>query len=775
MPLPPDPVARKPPTRQGGTAGVTTCVIAAYFAIAIAITWPLALNLNRVPADLGDPLMSIWLLWWNATVLPLSHTWWNGLAFFPAADTITLSDHRLGLGLITTPVLWAGASPVAAYNVAFVASFFLSALSAYFLCAAVSGSRLAGFVGGLIFGFNPYRAAHLEHLELLSSYWLPVMLLALHKWLETRRWTWLAGFSIAALLQALTSGYYFVFAMVLVGLWILWFAVRRGQIASLAALAVAIVAPLIAFAPVLYHYHEAHQRMGLRRGITEIERHSADLIGLLTPADRLFLWNVPASWQRPEGAILPGLLAVVIVVCAYLLHTRGRARDHGSLLRTARAIVSVLAAVAGCAALVPSFMGPVDFSIGPIDISISDSLKPLTLAIVFLTLLAVTSSRIQHLVRERSRLGFYVLATVAMWVVAFGPTIRFFGEPVFYKAPYAWLMVLPGFSDAFRAPARFAMLAALTLAVAAAIGFAQLLAHSRPAWRAVAAACFACGVLLESWIVPLRMLDAPPLLEIPQGVPAGAAIMEWPPGVYEDAAAMYRSMFHHRPTVNGLSGYSPPHYGVLTAALADGYVGALTPLAASRDIAVFVAKSDPETPTDVAALTSVAGAERIADTSTHAVLLVRQHAGHVPSGMPPEVTRTFSLESDVNANALHFMTDGDYRTAWGLAAAQDGHEQFVVDLGAPATIGGVVLASGDRITLFARELAIDVSPDKITWTEKWRGRFAAPSVAAALARPATIDVSLSFEPTATRYIRIRQLGRSREPWAVAEFAVIPAR
>ncbi len=747
---------------------------AIYLAITIAMTWPLVLELDRVPADLADPLMSVWLLWWNATVLPLTETWWTGLAFFPATDTLALSDHRLGLGLIATPALLAGASPVAAYNLVFIASFFLSAATAYLLCVSVTGSRLAAFVGGLIFGFNPYRAGHLEHLELLAVYWLPVMLLALHTWLKTGRRRWLVAFSVAALFQALTSGYYFIFSMVLIGLWGLWVAWGHRSLSSLAALAAALVAPLIAIAPILYRYREAHQRMGLRRGITEIESLSADVSGLLTAPERLLLWTSPPAWQRPEGAIMPGALAVAIVVIACIVQLRGRTSADGPLLRRGRAIVSVLAAIAGFAALVPSFMGPVDFSIGPLDISISDSFKPLTLAIVLLTVLVATSSRIRFWVRERSWLGFYVLATLAMWVLSFGPTIRFFGEPIFYKAPYSWLMLLPGFSEAFRAPSRFALLAVLALAVAAALAFQQLLGRARPVHRALAAVVLAVGVMIESWIVPLRLLEAPPPLEMPQAVPLEAAIMEWPPGVYEDAAAMYRSIVHRRMTVNGLSGYQPPHYGALTAALADGYVDAVVPLAASRDIAVFFAKSDPETPSDVVAFATHTGARPIAETATHLVYWLERRAAEPPPGMPPDALRNFALESALNHKDLGFMLDGDYNTAWGLSAGQEGHEGFIVDLGAPTGIGGVVLAAGDRMTLFARELAIDVSDDKTNWTGAWRGALAATYVATAIRRPAHIDVSIPFEARA-RYVRLRQTGRSSQPWAVAEFAIIPAR
>ena len=140
------------------------CALAAYVALTVAITWPLALRLgDAVPKDLGDPLFSIWAIWWNAQVLPFSDAWWDAPIFYPAGNAMALADHRVGLGVITTPLIWAGASPLVAYNVAFLASFFLSAAAGYALSLAVTGHRPAAFVGGLVFGFHPFRAAHLEH------------------------------------------------------------------------------------------------------------------------------------------------------------------------------------------------------------------------------------------------------------------------------------------------------------------------------------------------------------------------------------------------------------------------------------------------------------------------------------------------------------------------------------------------------------------------------------------------------------------------------------
>ncbi len=145
-----------------------------YAVLTVAVTWPIAIHpASLVPHDLGDPLLSTWVLWWNAQVLPFSETWWNGPFFFPASSTLTFSDHRVGLGIISTPAILLGASPLAAHNAVFLLTFFLSAAAAYALGFSLTRSREAAFIAGLVFGFNPYRADHLSHLELLASYWLP--------------------------------------------------------------------------------------------------------------------------------------------------------------------------------------------------------------------------------------------------------------------------------------------------------------------------------------------------------------------------------------------------------------------------------------------------------------------------------------------------------------------------------------------------------------------------------------------------------------------------
>ena len=55
--------------------------------------------------------------------------------------------------------------------------------------------------------------------------------------------------------------------------------------------------------------------------------------------------------------------------------------------------------------------------------------------------------------RRRSALAFYSLAAVAMWLLCLGPAPTFMGKPLLYKAPYAWLMLMPGV-EGVRVPAQ---------------------------------------------------------------------------------------------------------------------------------------------------------------------------------------------------------------------------------------------------------------------------------------------------------------------------------
>ena len=201
--------------------------------------------------------------------------------------------------------------------------------------------------------------------------------------------------------------------------------------------------------------------------------------------------------------------------------------------------------------------------------------------------LALAAGVARRAYQRRSILAFYVLAAGVMWLLSLGPAPTLRGTAFWVKAPYSWLMVLPGFSS-LRVPARFAGLMILCLSMAAGLTFARLvpLVHKR---RLVLVGVIGIGILADTWIRPLPTFAAPRPLDLLETAPPAAAVLELPLGdEVADSEAVFRSIYHHLPVVNGYSGYFPPHYGPLTAGLEEHDDEMLTALAVLGPIAIVV-------------------------------------------------------------------------------------------------------------------------------------------------------------------------------------------
>ena len=242
-----------------------------------------------------------------------------------------------------------------------------------------------------------------------------------------------------------------------------------------------------------------------------------------------------------------------------------------ALTHTPRWLAALLVLSIACTAIALSALviGPWSIAVaGAKLLSVGVVSKPLSLGLLFFLLAIAVDPRMMRAASARSPLMFYVAATAAMYLLSFGPVPTFLGAPFAYRAPYSWLMLVPGF-DALRVPARFAMLAILCLSAAAAMAFARLTSPLGRTARAVAAVCVLVAVLAESWITAMPLQPLPPRLRTLESLPSGAVVMELPFGEVErDTAAMYRSMYHTHPLVNGYSGYAPPAHVISTYGLA---------------------------------------------------------------------------------------------------------------------------------------------------------------------------------------------------------------
>ena len=291
-----------------------------------AYTWPLVLHPGTTVAhDRGDPLLVTWILWWSTHTVPLTAAWWNAPAFHPSTGVFAFSENLLGLAPIAWPIITLTRQPLIAYNAAFVLSYVLSGLGAYLLGFVLTRRHDAAFVAALAFAFAPYRLSHQHHLQLLSSYWMPVAIAALHLYVREPRARWAALFAASWLMQALACGYYLFYLTLFAALWLGWFAPRRLTIRAAAVLAAAWLIAALALAPLLLGYRSIHAEYGFTRSPVEILNYSADVAGLWSAAPDSLLWRwLHGARVSSESEQFPGVAVVVLAALAASLAIRKR-------------------------------------------------------------------------------------------------------------------------------------------------------------------------------------------------------------------------------------------------------------------------------------------------------------------------------------------------------------------------------------------------------------------------------------------------------------------
>ena len=252
-------------------------MLAAYVVLAAWYTHPLLPESGtRIAGDPGDPVLNASVLWWNATNVPLTNRWWNAPHFFPARDVVTFTEHLLGVSVLSTPVYALTGNPLTTYNVALFLTWPLSAFAAYLLMLFLTRRQDAAIVAGLAWGFSPYRLSELGHLQSLSAYWLPLVLLGLHRFVAERRAVWLVVFGIAWLMQSLANGYYMVFMPVLIALWIAYFCSTPDTWRRTPALVLTWAAASVPLVPIILKYVAVHDFYGLQRSLRVYSGFSAD-------------------------------------------------------------------------------------------------------------------------------------------------------------------------------------------------------------------------------------------------------------------------------------------------------------------------------------------------------------------------------------------------------------------------------------------------------------------------------------------------------------------
>ena len=272
--------------------------LAWYTLLAVAFTWPLAIDLHVASPcgacpytrqlgalhGTGDPYLNLWILGWDLETISrapadvVTGRVFDAPIFHPARQTLAYSDHFLVVAVLVWPFYALTGNAVIAYNMVLVLSLLASALAMHVFAREVTGSRWAALVGGTVWGFWPYHFAHLGHLQLQATYAMPLVALALHRLVAKPTWRAALALGAAGAFQAATSIYYGVIGAVGAGVSLVSLIVGTGgrrTIRVLLRVVVAGVVGAVLVAPFVWPYLQVQRREGFTRNLFEAARHAA--------------------------------------------------------------------------------------------------------------------------------------------------------------------------------------------------------------------------------------------------------------------------------------------------------------------------------------------------------------------------------------------------------------------------------------------------------------------------------------------------------------------
>ena len=720
-------------TGRRNLLGEGLAVVGGFAALTVIMTYPLAREITRaLPSDLGDPLLSTWILAWDADRLQHGlQGLWNAPIFYPYPHTLAYSEHLLGLAILTAPVQWLSGNPVLAYNLAFLFSYVLAGSGMYLLARSVTGSRLAAVVVGLAFAFLPYRASQLSHLQVLMYGWMPVGLWALHRFFVAGSGRALAVFVITFLLLGLSNGYYlYYFALPVVAVVVFELLRRReSRGRRIMQLALASMVTVLVLAPVILAYYQARQDQGLLRPRAGLLGLSADVNSYLHGSPSLVVWGDILSRVRAEAELFPGAVLFSLAILGVVTVSMGRrVGDRGS--RSVRAVAFLYAGIGAAA-----------------------------------------------------------------FVLTLGPEPTAWGYQLLSSGPYDWLLaIVPGL-DGLRVPARMVVVVYLALSVLAAVGIAAALDRVSPRVGMIACVVLSIVVVAEGYGGPMPYARFEPELD-GDDVQAYAWLQTAPPGSVLELPIVgdepvntttyqYHTLQHKHPIVNGYSGYPSRLFLFLTHPGSplfepDQFDDVLQ---ACRGLGIryIVVHESRFRRIDLARATSAAIRQHTDQLSgiaefgaTTVFWLARQDP---PTEGAPGLQRVprsgFTARASHENERLDRAFDEDLDTRWLSGQPQNGTEWIEVRFDRVRNVGRVRLDMADRgLSDYPRGLLIESSEDGQEFQALYEGEVLSQLLQGRVRNVDSTPIDIILPDDATSLLRIRQTDRTGALyWSIFELSL----
>ncbi|MBU2229220.1 hypothetical protein KJ810_02320 [Patescibacteria group bacterium] len=306
-------------------------VILLFIVLTVITTYPLAGHLNNWVHDGADPYFITWTLAWDVHAFQENITnIFNANIFYPNENTLAYSEHIIGTAVLAWPIIALTSNPILAYNLVTLLFFVLAAYCMYLFLYYLTKNSAVSIIGAIIFGFNPFRVVHFSQIHLQVIFFFPLMLLILHRLVDSKKNRNFIYLIIAYIsLGYMSSHYFLMMAIVIATFIIFYFAAIKKRFPEkqfVFKFALSLLVIFLAVFPVLYPYLLVHDESGYVRSYGLIEYYSPDIVDYLTFSP--FVAEIIGNPNNMEKVLYTGFTVLILFIVSICIIVKRRIQNQ---------------------------------------------------------------------------------------------------------------------------------------------------------------------------------------------------------------------------------------------------------------------------------------------------------------------------------------------------------------------------------------------------------------------------------------------------------------
>lgn len=262
----------------------------------IIFTWPFLTKLTSYYLDESDYALNGWILWYNQDSLRSGRIfnlteYFNAPQFYGFPFTLAYSENMLLPSLAFSLIYWMTNNQVLSVNLFTFSIMLISFMSCFYVVKALTKTMDSALIGSILFTFNPITFFFFpDGIQMLNRYFIPPLFLSLLIFLKTPTIKKAFLLAFLFLLNAFSSIYYQIFALITIPLISFPFFVYQVYKKNISYFFTIIKSlPILLFLlPILLYinfpYYQFSNKEQVNRSLMETSHYSARLWDWFSPS-----------------------------------------------------------------------------------------------------------------------------------------------------------------------------------------------------------------------------------------------------------------------------------------------------------------------------------------------------------------------------------------------------------------------------------------------------------------------------------------------------------